>query len=1205
MTEAADPCRNVVVQASAGTGKTWLLVTRLVRLLLSGAAPESILAITFTRKAAAEMQARLRERLFGYLTLDDRALDEALRALGIEPGNPAGAASWRRRARLLYETLLHSDGAVRVTTFHAFCQDILRRFPFDAGVPPGFELVESEGLLMDEAWEALLGEATRHPDGATAAALRVLLDYHGNTEGPRETLRIFLHHRIDWWAYTLGASDPAAHATALLQQRLDIAPGASPPPADFFSPARREELAAFARLLDRHPTATNAGHRDRIHAALAAVEATASSSAPDFDGALSRLEPVFFKKDGTPRERKESATLARKLGEADMRRFLELDRVLTRALARTREEMRRHRTLALNRAWYRAGQRLLEHYARLKTERRLLDFADLEWQTCLLLRHGDNAAWIQYKLDRAIDHILVDEFQDTSPTQWGMLQPLLEELAAGDPERRRSVFLVGDVKQSIYRFRRADPRLFHTAGQWLRERAGAVDCDLNLSWRSAPAVVEFVNRVFTSPPLDRDLAPFPRHETHRRTCWGRVELLPLIDIASTADAGTPAAAGPYETGLRDPLTTPRPAADESPHFREGQAIAARIRAIVASGTRLDDGTPAGYDDVMILVRTRAPVHHYERALREAGIPYLGGGRSTLLDCLEIQDMVALLETLITPYDNLALATALRSPVFACDDEDLVRLARQARRAGQPWFHALQDLAAATAPAATSHGEETTEDALPRAACLLARWHALADRIPVHDLLDRIYSEGNVLARYAAGFPPHLRARARANLMRFIELALAVDSGRYPSLPGFLSRLRDLQRLDQEALEEAPLATRGGGVRIMTIHAAKGLEAPIVILADSARADRRRASPGLLLDWPPDAHRPRAFLLGGRRNEADAFTRELLEAQSEAEQREEARLLYVALTRARQWLLISGCADRRGRWGGWYRSLVQALGGSEAERETLVREGGSWEKGEQPARKTAGGPRSATGSEPGSEPGSELGSELASELGSGLGDPRLGRPVAVSGVAGEITPSAAAADGDSEGGDGEGRQRGIVIHRMLERLGDLPRAALTEQAALDTLRDAIAREFHYDPGDPRFLDWWAEALAVRRAPHLAMIFDPDRYRRAWNEQPLIYHERPHEREGNLVNGVVDRLVLRDGEVLVVDYKTHRQARKIHGQRELAALAAPYAAQMRLYRAGARRLWPGLRVRALLLFTACAAIHEFDLDPQDRDDARDSP
>ena len=1166
MTEAADPCRNVVVQASAGTGKTWLLVTRLVRLLLSGAAPDSILAITFTRKAAAEMQARLRERLFGYLTLDDRTLDEALRALGIEPGNPAGAG-WRRRARLLYETLLHSDGAVRVTTFHAFCQDILRRFPFDAGVPPGFELVESEGLLMDEAWEALLGEATRHPDGATAAALRVLLDHHGNTEGPRETLRIFLHHRIDWWAYTLGASDPAAHAATRLQQCLGIEPDAPPPAADFFSPARREALAAFARLLDRHPTATNAGHRDRILAALAAVTEPARPSEPDFDGALSHLEPVFFKNDGTPRERRESAVLARKLGEAGMRRFLELDRALTRALARTREEMRRHRTLALNRAWYRAGQRLLEHYARLKTERRLLDFADLEWQTCLLLRHGDNAAWIQYKLDRAIDHILVDEFQDTSPTQWGMLQPLLEELAAGDPERRRSVFLVGDVKQSIYRFRRADPRLFHTAGRWLRESAGAVDCDLNLSWRSAPAIVEFVNRVFTSPPLDRDLAPFPLHDTHRRACWGRVELLPLIDIASTAGAGKPAAAGPHDTGLRDPLTTPRPATDESPHFREGQAIAARIRAIVASGIRLDDGTPAGYDDVMILVRTRAPVHHYERALREAGIPYLGGGRSTLLDCLEIQDMVALLETLITPHDNLALATALRSPVFACEDEDLVRLARQARHAGQPWFHALQDLATAAAQATTSQGEETTEDALSRAARLLARWHALADRIPVHDLLDRIYSEGNVLARYTAGFPPHLRARARANLMRFIELALAVDSGRYPSLPGFLSRLRDLQRLDQEALEEAPLAARGGGVRIMTIHAAKGLEAPIVILADSARADRRRASPGLLLDWPPDAHQPRAFLLAGRRNEADAFTRELLEAQSEAEQKEEVRLLYVALTRARQWLLISGCADRRGRWGGWYRCLVQALGRSEAEREALVREGGTWEKGDQHAKKTAGGPITATGSEPVS----------------GLGDPRLGHPVAIAGMAGEIAPSAAAADGDSEGGDREGRQRGIVIHRMLERLGNLSQTALAERATLDTLRDAIAREFHYDTGDSRFLDWWAEALAVRRAPHLAMLFDPDRYRRAWNEQTLIY-----EQDGRVVNGIVDRLVLRAGEVLVVDYKTHLSARNTT---DLAQLAAPYGEQMRLYREGAQRLWPDLTVRALLLFTACAAIHEF--------------
>ncbi|MFQ5488158.1 MAG: UvrD-helicase domain-containing protein [Gammaproteobacteria bacterium] len=1122
---AAEPGSNITVRASAGTGKTWLLITRLIRLLLAGAAPDSILAVTFTRKAAAEMQGRLRERLYGYLELDDALLDSELQQIGLTPDD-----GLRGDARQLFETLLRSERPVKVTTYHAFCQDVLRRFPFDAGVPPGFELVESEGLLAGEAWDALIAAASACPDGDTAAALQTLLDYHGNIDGPRDALLTFLAQRIDWWAYTQGEADPAAFAVDRLRQQLKI-DAEGDPAADFFSAARLGLLKEFAGLLARHDTAGNRRHSELIHELL-----TSSGAA---ETRLARLRAVFFTDKGEPRKRKESAALARSLGEAGMARFLALHHELCEALETAQEQWRRRLTLAINEAWYRAGSTLLEHYRRLKEERRLLDFADLEWHTYLLLRHSDNALWVQYKLDRRIDHLLVDEFQDTNPTQWAMLLPLLEELAAGDPERQRSVFLVGDAKQSIYRFRRANPHLFATAGQWLETHLQARDCTLNKSRRSAPAIMAFVNRVFCDGPLGERLAPFPHHDTHLQTLWGRVELLPLTS-GEAADAETETGDG----GLRDPLTTPRTPAAEALHYLEGCAIAARIDGILSAGTLLEDteaARPATYEDIMILVRSRTHIHHYERALREAGIPYLGGGKTTLLDCLEIQDLVALLETLIAPYNNLALAAVLRSPLFACSDAELMAIAEGGGGRKRHWFALLQDLAP----------QLPADSALGRAARLLARWRSQADQVPVHDLLDRIYCEGNVLARYQAGFPPHLQPRAQANLVRFIELALAVDSGRYPSLPHFLARIRSLQQHDQEALDEAP-ADQQGGVRIMTIHAAKGLEAPIVFLADAARAERRRRAFQLLLDWPAGAPRPRAFLLGGRNREADQESRRLAEAMEMEEQVEEANLLYVALTRARQWLMVSGCADRNGRPAGWYGAMAQQLG----DAEDIAGEGWALESGTPP---TAAPPA------------------IAETPAAGTVDPRLARPLDAPPLRGEIAPSGTAGHDDAIGGASEGRQRGIVIHRLLERLSADPRP---EPAVV---LDAVTAEFHYSAADPKLKAWWQEAMDLLHNPTLATLFDPGRYRQAWNEIPLIY-----EGTQGMINGIVDRLVLAEDDILVVDYKTHGHARP----ENLAQLAAPYQEQLALYREGAQRLWPGYRVRALLLFTACGGIYEFE-------------
>ena len=1114
---AAHPRANAAVLASAGTGKTWLLVTRLVRLLLHGARPDAILAVTFTRKAAAEMLARLEQRLGHYALLDDAALDRELTALGETPDE-----ALRSAARGLYERLLFAERPVRTTTFHAFCQEILERFPLEADVPPGFELLETSGLLEQEAWDALYGEATAAPDGNIARALERLYDQCDGLHNTHSALGAFLQHRSDWWAYVDDWADPVASAEEVLREWLALGPDEDPD-ADFLA-CSRALVQDFARLLGRHDTKENLKHAQLITEALAGELDAATACA--------LLRGAFLTAQGDARKRGPNKTRRKRLGEADDERFLQLHERICAALHAADETRARLHTLELCSAWYLAGQRLLEHFQRIKRERRWLDFTDLEWRTHCLLTRSDNAHWVQYKLDQRIDHFLVDEFQDTNPTQWQLLLPLLEELAAGGSGRERSVFLVGDDKQSIYRFRRAEPRLLASAAELLESRLGAHTATLARSWRSSPAVIQAVNAVFEGP-LAGAIPSFVRHETHHAAHWGRVQVLPL------SEAAPPEATTAVGAGLRNPLELPRELAEDRRHYQEGCQIAACIRALVEDATTIgagDEARPVGFGDIYILIRSRTHAQPLEQALRDAGIPYVGAGRGTLLASLEITDFEALLNTLIMPFDNLALAQVLRSPLFAAADDDLLRVAEAAD--GGPWSEGLDALAPTLAP----------HHPLARAQRLLRQWSALAGAIPVHDLLDRIYSDADVIARYQAAFPAPLRGRVRSNLARFIALALEVDSGRYPSLPHFLDRLRRLRDHALEAPDEPPSDGGEARVRIMTVHGAKGLEAPVVFLADAAAAPRPRHSYRALVHWPPGSPRPQRFLLTAKRTRQDQRTRELLDDEARAQEREDANLLYVALTRARQLLVISASAPGRGDDLGWYGRVREALAPVSEPRPdgSLVLEVG------HPPPVAAASPVAPA-------PTPEI-------------DPRLAHRLTVPARWQEIAPSRQGDSTPCGAADADGRARGIAIHRMLELLdgGAEPGAVLRQ----------VAAELGLEAGAPAPADWLAEAEAVRAAPALALLFDRRRFQCAYNEVPVQYADGER-----LVHGIIDRLV-DDGErVLVIDYKTHRLETT-----EAATLAAAFAPQMRLYAEAVRRLWPGRRVCSILVFTHRALLHE---------------
>ncbi len=1103
---ATDPSRSFSVLASAGTGKTWQLVARLTRLLLSGVAPDSILAITFTRKAAGEMQQRLGERLEALLEADDATLADMLKEIG-ESSDPATC----ERARSLLEGWLRSEHSLRTTTFHSFCQELLQRFPLEAGLPPSFELTEVTGLLVDESWDALFSEATQAPDSALAKALEQLFEELGSLYSTRTALRQFIDHRSDWWAWTRDAHDPVEHAIKQLANQLEV-DQQDRVLEDFWCERTREQLTEFSRLLGLHTNNTNLKFIAQLEPCL--------TQRLDAENAVSHITSVFMTSTFEPRKRGVNATLQKKMGAAGAELFIELHTFFSAQLQAIREAENRQRTFNVNSAWYLAGRRMLEHFQRIKRERRLLDFADLEWKTFQLLNDPEHAHWIQFKLDQRIDHLLIDEFQDTNPTQWQMILPLLEEMAAGG-ERRRSLFIVGDRKQSIYRFRRGNPALLDRAAEWMGENLGADSIHLDHSRRSSPAILDAVNRIFTHPDMQPLLPGFQPHSTHLKDAWGQVEVWPLIkpdDVQELEETGQ----------LRNPLEQPRPDKRDLRYYREGQQIAERIEQLVQQHI-------AGYGDVLILMRSRTHLSDYEAALRERGIPYLSRDRGTLLESLEIRDMEALLTVLMTPQDNLALAQVLCSPLFSLDESLLCKLSRPA---GGVWLERL--VALAEQPDSTF--------AVQRAARLLEGWRALAGRIPIHDLLEKIFHQANLIERYRAAVSTTQAAQVEANLARFVELALEVDSGRYPTLPRFLERVKRLRGLDKEGLSKAtPDAAQQQRVNLLTIHAAKGLEAPLVFLCDTTS---QGSPPGVstLVRWPAESDRPTDFLLPGNKSQRDNITEARYRLEHSEETRESANLLYVALTRARNMLIISGCQPSRGNDLGWYGQVAQSL----CEKTPLE---GPWQHsfGEPP--------------EPTAKPAGPVEAETTV-------DTRLRQPIRVERLWREIAPSRSADDIEYRAGDEHGRIRGTIIHRMLQ--------LATEQGCVsDEIVTRISMESGTTLDDAMLTTCRDEVQSLFGNTALDWIFasGPQHF----SEVPVQYRQKVRT-----VYGIIDRLLVEDGTVHVIDYKTHR----VTETEQLEALTEHYRPQLTLYREAATRLWPKHRVICYLLFTHCAALKTVD-------------
>jgi ATP-dependent helicase/nuclease subunit A len=1070
---ALDPKRSVVVEACAGSGKTWLLVSRIVRLLLDGAQPSQILAITFTRKAAQEMQARLQLWLRDLAMGDDASVHKFFAERGLDKLSDAQL----QRARTLYSSVLLAQPGITISTFHGWFMQVMQRAPLNADVMQGMSLLERAGAEQEEAWEELLEQMRKQPERIEAQYMQWLFGEYGLFT-TRNLLFNFLGKRAEWWAYSShllasastgvpsppaplpsgegwGEGTPVQFALTQLQRTLDVDLDFNPVADWGLCGSSEEVLFAFVHQLAGNGTQTQ---KDKA----GEMEYAWTDAAPE--ARFDLMWPLLFTQADEPRKMK-----ATKNQNADS--FAVALGNLQTNLQDVRDTLAEQQAYRLNEAVLHCGVAFLDRYQVLKAQKQQMDFSDLEWQLCRLLQQSEHAETMQYKLDSRYRHVLLDEFQDTNPLQWQILRAWFDASVA--VESQPTVFVVGDPKQSIYRFRRADARLFGVAREYLKEHFAAHELHNNHTRRNAPAVLAAVNAVFADHP--EGFVDFEPHTAEHTDLPGFVLALPLAVAEQNREAATDDA----PLVLRNPLTRPRDEVEEGGRQKEALQFADLLKIITRDWSVSDKGRArrATYGDIMVLVRSRTHLQVYEEALRAKHIPFISSRRGGLLDTLEAEDVQALLMFLITPFADLALAQVLRTPIFACSDADLMQLSGYRIRdsggtEGSPesripnpvssWWQRLQHLAAPS-------------PSLQRATELLQRWLALADKLPVHDLLDRIYFEGDVLARYSAVLPPEMRAKVTANLYAFMKMALDIDAGRYPSLPRFLHDLRELRDSSDDAPDEGKLGTAGDAVRIYTVHESKGLEAPIVWLLDANAEKKNRDGNDILLDWPTHEERPLHFSLYADQASRGKKRAPLFEQDTAQQAREEMNLLYVAMTRAQQALIVSGSSkgedkEEKKKTVSWYDRIATVV----AEQQNPLNAGAAFAANELDANSHR----------------QQVGSYDAALLPS-------------------ILPT-----GKRAARNTAQQQRGIRLHALLQHLTE----GLADKADLQQRLDIPVEEIE---------SLWQQTQRLLTLPKLARFFDARQYRNASNEMPYI------NAKGELKR--IDRLVEFDDEVWVLDYK----------------------------------------------------------------------
>ncbi|MGE5548313.1 MAG: double-strand break repair helicase AddA [Solirubrobacterales bacterium] len=1128
--QAADPVASVWVAASAGTGKTKVLTDRVLALLLAGTPPHKLLCLTFTKAAAAEMSNRIAARLAGWATAPDEALAKDLgRLLGVAPD-----AATLVGARRLFARVLDVPGGMRIETIHAFCQSLLRRFPLEAGLAPHFQVMDDRdaGELLEQAKEEVLVRAREQADPALALALSTVSGLVHETAFPE--LMADLARDRGRLARLLKREDGCEGAIRAARDRLGLAPGDT---AEGILAAACADDAFDVAGCRAAMTALSSG--SAAEAARAAKMAAWLADPAGRAASFAEWRSVFLTNEGTVRAKLCTKTVAAAFPMAEATLSDEAERLL-----RVVDRLKAARVAEATAALLTLGHALLAAYEARKAARALMDYDDLILAARALLAREGVAPWVLFKLDGGIDHVLIDEAQDTNPDQWAVVAALTEEFFAGRGAREtvRTVFAVGDAKQSIYSFQRADPRAFEEmrrlfarhvpdAGQLWREVA------LNLSFRSTQAVLDAVNAVFAPGGPARDgVAAADQdiiHLASRQGHAGLVEVWPPVEPRAVDDP--------------DPWKPPvERIRGDSPRTRLAGLIARRIKAMVGHELLAAQGRPVRAGDVLVLVRRRGGfVEDLVRALKSLDVPVAGADRMVLAEQMAVMDLMALGRVLLLPEDDLTLATVLKGPLVGLCEDQLFRLA---------WDRGQASLWE------TLRARLGLDPDFERAWLFLSDLLAVADRLSPHGLFARILGPLGGKRRLLA----RLGADAEDPIDEFVSLTLAYERSHAPSLQGFL------HWLEAGAVEIKRDLDQGGrdAVRIMTVHGSKGLQAPIVFLPDTlqvpTRGDRLlwlgEPEDEVLL-WPPGAEANDAVCQAGR------------DAQKLAREREMRRLLYVAMTRAEDRLVVCGWQTRKAPPDGcWYNLVRWALAPIAGEVEDSFLAAADETAGAKVLRLAC--PQTAVVEEEPAREGLPPPAPLPEwVLRAPPGEPIPPRPLAPSRPDGEEPPVRSPL---GPGDDGRRFLRGALIHRLLQTLPDLP----PERRSAATMRFLQRSGSDFDVAER--LKIAAEVTAVLDHPGFAPLFAPG----SRAEVPVV--GRIGDRA---IAGQVDRLVVTDAEVLVVDYKTNR--------RPPAQVPELYVRQMAAYRLALACVYPRHRIRCALVWTDGPVLVE--IEPQVLDDA----
>ena len=862
---ACDPRRSVAVEACAGAGKTWMLVSRMLRALLEGTQPHEILAITFTKKAAGEMRHRLYEWLQAFAHLDDGALQQELQLRGVQ--QPVDTAQLQA-LRGLHAKLLAGGRPVQIRTFHSWFAALLSSAPLGVlhglGLPTQYELLENDAVAVAQVW---LRFQTRVAGDASALA-----DY-------QDAVRLYGRHQTHKAleaALNKRTEFDLADAQGVVDASVRHFTAQFPAFAGLASPQERLAQPGAQALLWDSARALGQCSGKACQTAASALERALTDA--DRGGVMDAL----FTKSGGPRKL------------TDKQVDLECVQAAQALLQDVQQAELQHQAWQHQQRMARLARGLLQDYAALKRERGWLDMGDLERTALVLLSDSELSGWVQERLDARVRHLLIDEFQDTNPLQWQALHSWLSSYTgAGNAP---SVFIVGDPKQSIYRFRRAEPQVFRAAKAFVAHglQGDLLSCDHTR--RNAPEIIALVNQTMAQAQDEGAYQDFRPHSTASDQV-GQVLKLPRIEREPKADKDAPSP----EAVWRDSLTQPRHEAEDTRKALECRQAAQWLAGQIAAGHYQPQ-------DVMVLARKRERLSLMEQELSALRIPAQQPEKAELGEFAEVQDLVALLDVLVSPRHDLALARVLKSPVVGASDDDLVALVVQQRtlqaQAVQgervSWWDTLQTATALPPTLA------------PLGATLL-RWKQWVDALPPHDALSAIVDDADVLARYGAACLPAQRERVLAHVRAVLNAALQVDGGRYTTAYGLVRALRG-------SGNAAPVRAQEHAVRLLTIHGAKGLEAPLVLMLDTDGEAGKTETMGALVDWPGEDPHPRRFVFLASESKPPACVVDALANEQAERSREELNALYVALTRTQRTLVISSLAPHRESAGSWWRRL---------------------------------------------------------------------------------------------------------------------------------------------------------------------------------------------------------------------------------------------------------------------------------------------